>query len=873
MILEAGELIDRRYRVVELLAQGGMGAVYRGWDTRLQRPVALKEMKPQPGIDEALLEQLRQQFEHEAQLLATLSHPNLVRVTDYFAWDGKQYLVMDFIEGEDLSDRIQRQGPQPQAQVLHWSDQLLDALGYCHERGLLHRDVKPRNIIITPNERAILVDFGLVKLWNPDAPETRTAMRGAGTPEYSPPEQYDGGRGHTDPRSDIYSLGATLYHAATGQAPPTATRRMANPASFTPPREINAALSPGTEEAILKAMEVSMERRFQTTEEMRQALRAASSPTAPSESIPRGGTVVLPESPAVVRQRTRIAPEPQAPAPAPSKPRRRVGLWIGLAALSLVCLLAVVAGGGALYMAGRPTETPMPVTATPTPTATPAPLLEPVTLQLPPGGTDQYPDLAAAIVGVPAGSTITLESGTYRLAESLVIDKDLTLIGAAMSQTQIVGDGQNYVIRIDDHEGTISIEGITFRHEGDAIADVVQVLGGEVSFTRCRFSGAIRGEEGKGRGGLRLAGDTTGSVTDCVASGNDLDGIRLEDQADVTLEGNTCADNVQGGIHFRDDATGVARDNECVRNGSSGIIVVENARPTLENNTATDNEYYGIVYRDTAGGEARGNDCSQNRLHGIGVNDEARPVVENNTCNGNVEVGIRVADSAGGVIQGNTCSENGLHGIAIRGNAQPLVEQNICMGNEQVGIRFAEDSAGNVTGNTCSGNTMHGISINDRAQPTLRDNVCKDNGQVGIRFSETAGGIVQRNDCSENGLHGISVNDEAAPTLEENTCMNNVEVGINYSESGAGVARQNECAENGLHGINVHEQGRPSLEANICRDNLEGGIVYFDTAGGIARLNECYGNKWGIYIQGEANPELVDNVLYDNTTADIDDRR
>ena len=870
MILETGEVIDGRYRVVEHLAQGGMGAVYRGWDTRLRRPVALKEMKPQPGIDEAMLEQLRQQFEHEAQLLATLSHPNLVRVTDYFAWEGKQYLVMDFVEGEDLADRIKRQGAQSQDQVLHWSDQLLDALGYCHDCGLVHRDVKPRNIVITPDERAILVDFGLVKLWNPDAPETRTAMRGAGTPEYSPPEQYDGGMGHTDPRSDIYSLGATLYHAVTGQAPPTATRRMANPASFTPPRQINAAITSQTEEAILKAMEVSMECRFQSAEAMRRALRTASSATAPSRAIPKGGTVVLPDSPPPVRERTRIAPEPQAPAP--SKPRRRFGLlWIGVGLLGIACLLAVLAGGGALYFAGRPTATPVSVTATPTPSPTPTP--GSTTLQLPPGGNDEYPDLAAAIAGVPVGSTIVLEGATYRLSEPVTIDKALTLVGASMSQTEIVADSPDYVVRIDDHEGIVSVEGITFRHEGDAISDAVQVLGGEVSFTSCRFTGAIRGEEGEGRGGLRLAGDTTGSVTDCVASGNDLDGIRLEDQANVTLEGNTCADNVQAGIHCRDDSTGIARNNECVRNGNSGILVVESARPTLENNSATDNEYYGIAYHDSAAGEARGNDCSQNRLHGIGINDAAQPMVENNTCNNNAEVGIRIADSASSLVRGNTCTGNGLHGISVHGTAQPQVENNICMDNAEVGIRFGDDSAGTASGNTCSRNTLHGIAVGDQARPTLQDNVCTENLEVGFRFSGTAAGIARRNDCSGNGLHGISVNDEATPTLEQNTCLNNEQVGIRYSETGAGTARQNECAENGLHGISVHEQGRPTLEANVCHDNEEGGIVYFDTASGTARLNECYANNWGIYIEETANPELVNNELYDNTTADIDDRR
>jgi len=203
-------MIENRYRIVKLLGQGGMGAVYRAWDMRLNRPIALKEMIPQAGLDATMLAQLRQQFEQEAQVLGTLVHPSLVRVTDYFSWQNNEYLVMDFVEGESLAERIEREGAQSETQTLTWGGQLLDALSYCHGQGILHRDIKPQNIIITPDGRAVLVDFGLVKLWDPNDPHTRTVMRGAGTPEYAPPEQYDMGMGHTDPRSDIYSLGATI---------------------------------------------------------------------------------------------------------------------------------------------------------------------------------------------------------------------------------------------------------------------------------------------------------------------------------------------------------------------------------------------------------------------------------------------------------------------------------------------------------------------------------------------------------------------------------------------------------------------------------------------------------------------------------------
>ena len=287
MPLTVGQMLQDRYRIVALLGQGGMGAVYRAWDTRLDKPVALKEAVPQPGLDGDSLARYREQFRQEAVTLGRLAHPHLVPVTDYFEEQGNDYLVMAFVEGESLADWIRRDGALPEGQVLAWARQLLDALAYCHEQGVLHRDIKPQNVIVTPKGSAVLVDFGLVKLWDPTDPQTRTVMRGMGTPEYAPPEQWGAPGQHTGPRSDLYSLGATLYHALTGQAPPTASERMIYPKQYRTPRELNGKVSAVVDGAVSRAMTLAIDDRWDSAPAMGEALARA---------MPSKATLLLPEA-------------------------------------------------------------------------------------------------------------------------------------------------------------------------------------------------------------------------------------------------------------------------------------------------------------------------------------------------------------------------------------------------------------------------------------------------------------------------------------------------------------------------------------------------------------------------------------------------
>lgn len=270
-----------------------MSVVYRAWDNALQIPVAVKEMTPQPGVSAKVLAQLRLQFAQEAQTLAKLQHPNLVSVLDHFELNGNAYLVMRFVEGPSLEAIIQQQGAQPEERVLEWARQLLQVLAYCHEQGVIHRDIKPANLVVQANGQIVLVDFGLVKLWDATNSATRTAMIGMGTPEYAPPEQYSMQLGSTDPRTDLYGLGATLYHVLTGQAPLAATDRMAAPHSFAAPTALQAGISRRTEAAILRALALAQSERFDSAEAMYAALFAQHGAKRPFLPIILLGLVVV----------------------------------------------------------------------------------------------------------------------------------------------------------------------------------------------------------------------------------------------------------------------------------------------------------------------------------------------------------------------------------------------------------------------------------------------------------------------------------------------------------------------------------------------------------------------------------------------------
>ncbi|WKZ46093.1 MAG: protein kinase [Anaerolineales bacterium] len=285
MTLERGALLHKRYRIVEILGQGGMGSVYRAVDENLGVDVAVKE-------NLFTTDEYARQFRLEAVILANLRHPNLPRVTDHFViGDQGQYLVMDYIEGEDLRQRMERQGNITEDEAILLGAAMCDALSYLHTRKppILHRDLKPGNVKITPDGHIFLVDFGLAKVLH-GSQATTTGAR-AMTPGYSPPEQY--GTARTDPRTDIYSLGATLYAALSGIIPEDGLARAMDNTQLTPLRKRNGKVSRRLASAIEKAMGVDPADRFQNADQFKNALLGSKSKT---QRLP-GDYVISPPPP------------------------------------------------------------------------------------------------------------------------------------------------------------------------------------------------------------------------------------------------------------------------------------------------------------------------------------------------------------------------------------------------------------------------------------------------------------------------------------------------------------------------------------------------------------------------------------------------
>jgi serine/threonine protein kinase len=274
-MIEPGALLQNRYRVTKQIGQGGMGAVYVATDERFHSTVAIK----QTFFDDPAL---RKAFEREAHLLNHLRHVALPRVSDHFVEGEGQFLVMEFIEGDELAELLQQRGAFPLADVLRWADELLDALDYLHthEPPIVHRDIKPQNMKLTSRGQIVLLDFGLAKGAATATRASATASVFGYSRSYAPLEQIQGTG--TDTRSDLYSLGATLYHLLTGIAPTDGLTRAGavinnQPDPLRPAHLAHAQVPESISRILHRAMALKAVLRPATAAEMRAALRQATS--------------------------------------------------------------------------------------------------------------------------------------------------------------------------------------------------------------------------------------------------------------------------------------------------------------------------------------------------------------------------------------------------------------------------------------------------------------------------------------------------------------------------------------------------------------------------------------------------------------------
>lgn len=260
-MLEIGSLVDGKYKILTKVGQGGMSVVYLAINEKANKQWAVKEVR-KDGIKD--FEVVKQGLVAETDILKKLNHPNLPSIIDVIDTDDSFIIIMDYIEGNSLNKALEEYGAQPQENVIEWAKQLCDVLGYLHTRtpAIIYRDMKPANVMLKPDGNVTLIDFGTAREFKEKNLADTTCL---GTVGYAAPEQF-GGMGQTDARTDIYCLGATLYHLVTGMNP------CEPPYEIKPIRQINPSLSGGLERIILKCTQRDPNDRYQSAAELMYAL-------------------------------------------------------------------------------------------------------------------------------------------------------------------------------------------------------------------------------------------------------------------------------------------------------------------------------------------------------------------------------------------------------------------------------------------------------------------------------------------------------------------------------------------------------------------------------------------------------------------------
>ncbi|HHW86890.1 MAG TPA: protein kinase, partial [Chloroflexi bacterium] len=403
MSLEPGShLHQHRYRIRKQLGKGGMGTVYLAEDLNLAgRFVAIKENLNND-------EEAQRQFRREAVLLAHLRHPNLPQVIDYFLEpDGRQYLVMEYVPGENLHEIIRTHGPLPVSEALACIEQVMLAVAYMHNqrnsesghrRAIVHRDIKPANIKRTPEGRYILVDFGIAKQHSATLRSTAVSAR-ALTPGFAPIEQYGGG---TDERSDIYALGATLYVLLTARTPPSSVDLAAG-APLPSLRGYNSKIPPEVAKAVERAMKVNASERYASVDDMYSAITGRPIPTSPITTSP-------------------------APSRARSTRPNRTFAWL----FGALALLSVV-GVWWLFASSAP-QPDLGAQAAFVATATPAPAaaLAPSATALPTRDDIGVETLDVAVLSTPTPDAATIAAASTTIT-SFLATVGVTVVGAILS--------------------------------------------------------------------------------------------------------------------------------------------------------------------------------------------------------------------------------------------------------------------------------------------------------------------------------------------------------------------------------------------------------------------------------------------------------
>jgi parallel beta-helix repeat protein len=804
--LPAGTLLaNGRYQLQQVLGQGGFAITYLALDTQLKRTVAIKELCPQGCVRDAhnqvasitlppdQFAQIRQRFVEEAQLVAQLNHPGIVRIYDVFQQNNTGYMVMEYLHGETLGAKLKRAGGVlPVDEAVDYILQVCDALEVVHRAGYIHRDIKPDNIIHCEDERLVLIDFGAARHFVANQTATYTVML---TPSYAAPEQYSSA-GRLDPRTDIYGLAATLYHLVTGVPPLPALDRTSGfdlPAPHLVEPEVGEALS----DAILQGLAMRMDERPASVAEFAQLINEAleedlqppasvpSSAQSPPASVPSSVQPPPASVPSSAQSPPASVPPPAQSPPMP-KPTRHASAWKSVWLAGSISAVVVI-----LFLISRPFVSE---------------LISPTVIELSPEDTQET--IIKAFERIRPEGTIRLESGSYYIDTDIVIEKPIKLVGVSGS----VSFGTYHKSLVFRAEGDSQVQNITFQNTA------IRVKKGAVAISSCNFTA-----DGANYSAIKATNATSVRVEGCVIRGYHR-GIFADGNAVLKAYNNICESHKQSGISLFGSAQGEVEGNTCRNNGYHGIYTDEQSRLVARNNTCEGNRYSGIALFGSAQGEVEGNTCRNNMERGIYAREQSRLVARNNTCEGNKDSGISLFGSAQGDVSGNTCRNNGYHGIYADEQSRLVARNNTCERNKQDGISLFGSAQGEVVGNTCRNNGYEGIAAQDRSRLVARNNTCEGNKRIGIALFGSAQGEVSGNACRSNRLHGIYAENRSRLIARNNTCEGNKDCGIFLTGKTSGIVENNTCKYNSV-GIYSERTVRAYVGYNEYYINPEGNLL------------------------------------------------